>query len=139
MRLSKIEYKELLATSHCKPRDEPKAKRSKRRKISALEIKISWQLTAEPGVEILKAQPCFEIVPGFERNGKKYQPIKYTADFLIEEDGKKIVVEVKSAGVLRANKKNYTMRRKLFLRAFPELGFREIIEDDDKRIIVKDY
>jgi len=90
-------------------------------------------------VELLETQPRFEIVPGFRRNGKKYQAVHYTSDFRIIENGREIVVEVKSEGVLRANVKSYPMRRKLFLKAFPELVFREIIFMDNGERVVREY
>jgi len=113
------------------------------KKISSLEKIVQAEFRLSPDIVIISTQPAFEIVPGFTRNKRKYQSIKYTADFHIKECGKDIIVEVKSTGVLRANKKSYPMRRKLFLRFltdnFPEFIFREIIFDDRKNRTVKEY
>ena len=41
-------------------------------------------------------QPKYELQPGFEKNGVKYQPITYVADFVIvNNDGTTDVVDVK--------------------------------------------
>jgi hypothetical protein len=140
MNLTPLQLKKLLKGSHCKIRKQPKGiKQPKIAKISAIEQQVYLEFKANKNVEILELQPHFVVSPSFERNGKKYQPIRYTADFRILEDGREIIVEVKSTGVLRARRVDYPMRRKLFLRAFPDLYFREIIFDDQKRRTVKEY
>ena len=142
MILSENEYQELLKNSHCKSRGDLVLGK-KYHKISSLEEIIFTEFQFDPNVEILETQPHFEIVPGFERNGKKYQPIHYTSDFRIKEDEKEIIVEVKSKAILYVRRFDYPMRRKLFLKFitknYPEIGFREIIFDDKKQRTVIDY
>lgn len=105
---------------------------------SKRELEIYLELKYHPLVEILECHPEFILQEKFKRNGRTIRAIKYTADFFIMEDGRKIVVEVKSEGTLKANSKSYPIRRKLFLKKFPEFGFREIVFMKNDRI-VNDY
>ena len=147
MRLSQVGLDKLLKNSHCAVNaktfratlKKSKAKKQTRSKRSKLEEIVHWEFIKNKKVKLIKIQPEFELAPPFTRHGKRYRGISYTADFLIEESGQNVVVEVKSKGVLMANKKNYPMRRKLFLRAFPELLFREIIFDDNGNRKIKEY
>lgn len=142
MRFSEAEFKLFLRNSSCKIREEPSKsaqKPKKKRQISKLEELVHWEFLRDPNIEILETQPGFVVMPAFFRNGRNYQAIKYTADFRILEDGKEWIVEVKSRGVYEANKKNYPMVRKLFLKFYPELSFREIIFDDAGTRKVKEY
>ena len=101
---------------------------------SKSEGKIFVEFKLDPSIKILELQPEFILVPEFELRGKKYQAIKFTPDFRILQDEIEWIVEVKSEGTLRANSKSYSMRRKMFLRNNPELRYREIIFDRDKRV-----
>jgi len=105
---------------------------------SQSEADIYWEFKVDPEIEIVSLQPYFTLQQPFERNGKKYRAISYTADFRIKEKGEVVIVEVKSVGTLRANSKSYPMRRKLFLKNYPDLAFREILFEKGKRVI-KDY
>ena len=60
----------------------------------------------------LKLQVPFILQEGYTNaNGKKIQPIKYSADFTYEENGKLVVVDVKS----KATKTQiYLIKKKLF-------------------------
>jgi hypothetical protein len=141
MRLSQKDFDKMMAKSHCKinPQSQQVKKPPKEAKMSKIEELVYWELWEDPDVEILKTQPVFPLISEFTRGGKKYQGIKYTADFRINENGKEVVIEVKSTGVLKARRVDYPMRRKLFLRAFPELLFREIIFDDDGNREIREY
>ena len=101
---------------------------------SKSEGKIYVEFKHDPSVTILELQPEFILVPEFELRGKKYQSIKFTPDFRILQDEVEWIVEVKSEGTLKANSKSYSMRRKMFLKSNPELRYREIIFNRDKRI-----
>ncbi|AGK97382.1 DUF1064 domain-containing protein [Clostridium pasteurianum] len=62
-------------------------------------------------------QPKYELQPSFKKNGKKYQPIYYVADFLIyHNDGSLEVVDVKGMATPVAIQK-----RKEFDYHYPEL------------------
>jgi hypothetical protein len=148
MRLTEAEFNAMLKQSHCSISGKaPKKKgRVQRRKVkidghefdSRSEATIYCELKHDPEVKILELQPKFIILDGFNRGKKKFRPIAYTADFRIMEKGREIIVEVKSTGTLKANAKSYPMRKKMFLKKFPELGFREIIFNGSKRTI-RDY
>lgn len=67
-------------------------------------------------------QPKFEILPKFEKHGKKYRPITYTADFEIHHlDGSVEIVEVKGMRT-----KDYMLRMKLFNFQYRDLKFTEV-------------
>lgn len=100
---------------------------------SKSEGKIYVEFKRDPSVTILELQPFFCLLPKFKLRGKTYQSIDFTSDFRILENGVEWIVEIKSIGTLKANSKSYPMRRKLFLSSNPDLRFREIIFDRDKR------
>ena len=144
MRLSEAGFLELMKTSKCRIHGDVKSKRGKRvqsRKVrldgyefaSVKEAEIYLELKRDPDIEILKLQPKFTLLEGFKRNGRKFRPITWTADFLIKEQGRKIVVEVKSQGTKKANSKSWPMRRKLFLSKYSELEYLEIFFNGNKR------
>ena len=146
MRLTEAQAEELVKNSKCRIRGDLKPSKKGRvssRKIhfdglmfdSRIEMDVYREYKIDPDVVILETQPVFLLQAGFSRNGKKYRPISYKADFLIKEKGVEIVVEVKSEGTLRANAKSYPMRKKMFLKKFPELLFREIIFKGKRRIV----
>ncbi len=101
---------------------------------SKKEADIYFEFKHDPDIEIIGLQPKFTLIDKFQRRGKTYRAIKFTADFKIKQDGKIIIVDVKSKGTLLANSKGYPMRRKLFLLKFPDLIFKEIIFDRRKRV-----
>lgn len=81
----------------------------------------------------LRCQPKFLLAEGFYRNGKKYRPEFYIADFEYREDYKTVVEDVKG-GVLTAV---YKSKRKRFLEQNPELIFREAYLKGHKWLIVE--
>lgn len=100
---------------------------------SKLEAKIYGEYKFDPDIVILELQPQFTLLNAFKRNGKTHRNITYMPDFKITIKGVEWIIEVKSAGTLKANSKSYPIRRKLFLSKYPDLNFREIIFDGKKR------
>ena len=153
MRLSEPEFELLKKFGNVKVISEiggkPKTKKSSRVNSnktivddiefdSQIEAVIYCELRDDPNIEIIKLQPEFILQEKFKRFGKTYQPIKFTPDFHIKENGVEWIIEVKSKGTLYANSKSYPMRRKLFLKNNPGLRYREIIFDKKERIL-KEY
>ena len=69
----------------------------------------------------LRCQPKFLLAEGFYRNGKKYRPEFYIADFEYREDYQTVIEDVK--GFLT---QVYKGKRKRFLELNPDLIFREL-------------
>ena len=69
----------------------------------------------------LERQVTFELQPGYTNNqGKKIRPINYIADFVYEQEGKKIVEDTKGWRT-----KEYSIKKKLFEYKYPEYTFVE--------------
>lgn len=67
-------------------------------------------------------QPRFELQPAFEKNGVKYQPITYVADFVIvNNDGTTDVVDVKGFET-----QVFKIKRKLFEYKYPDLNLKVV-------------
>ena len=61
-------------------------------------------------IKSIVLQPKVELLPKFNKFGKKYQAITYTPDFLVEyEDGKRVYLDYKGMETQQGN-----MRRKMF-------------------------
>jgi len=61
-------------------------------------------------------QPVFVLQPAFEKNGKKYLPIKYIADFkVIYKDGTEKIVDIKGMETPQ-----FQLKAKMFEYVFPE-------------------
>lgn len=70
----------------------------------------------------LRLQPRFELQRGFTDNdGVKQRAISYVADFQYDEDGRRVVEDVKGTRT-----KEYLLKKKLFLYRYFDLTFREI-------------
>ena len=70
-------------------------------------------------------QQRFVLQPGFEKNGVKYQPITYIADFvIINNDGTTEVVDVKSSKTFKTQV--YRIKKKMFEYKYPELTIKEV-------------
>lgn len=68
-------------------------------------------------IKDFKLQPEFLLLEGFTKNGKRYRPIKYIADFkVIYPDGRVEIVDVKGVRT-----KEFQIKRKLFEYRYPEL------------------
>ena len=98
---------------------------------SQKEVVIYKDFKSDPDIEIKSLHPNFPLIDGFTRFGKKVRAASYTADFDILEKGERWIVEVKSEGT--AKMIDYQLRRKMFLNRYPELRFREIIFNGNKR------
>lgn len=61
----------------------------------------------------LSLQPQFILQDGFTHNGKKYQSVKYTADFKYTMSGDVIIEEVKGHKT-----EAYSIRKRLFLKKY---------------------
>ena len=70
----------------------------------------------------LQLQPAFVLQPCFKRSGELIQAIEYIADFMYSK-GEKIVVE----DVKGFKTPVYNLKRKLFLKKYPEYDFREVL------------
>ena len=70
-------------------------------------------------------QQRFVLQPGFKKNGVKYQPITYIADFVItNNDGTTEVVDVKSSKTFKTQV--YRIKKKMFEYKYPELTIKEV-------------
>jgi len=72
-------------------------------------------------ISSLELQPPFLLQEGFKRDGKKYRPITYIADFKYIENGKVIVEDVKGFKT-----PEYKIKKKLLLYKYGDFEFREI-------------
>lgn len=83
---------------------------------SALEAKRYKQLKLleEAGaIKNLQLQPKFRLMDSFKYGGKTIRAIDYIADFMYQEDGKRIVEDVKGMRT-----KDYIIKSKLFIRKY---------------------
>ena len=70
----------------------------------------------------IELQPKFELQPGFERNGKREQPITYKADFKVSyADGHIEIVDTKGFKT-----DVYGIKRKMLLYRYPNIEFKEV-------------
>lgn len=70
----------------------------------------------------LELQPRFELQPPFECDGIKHRKIEYVGDFAYQENGRKVVEDVKGMET-----DVYKLKKKLFLYQYGEQwDFREI-------------
>lgn len=74
----------------------------------------------------LMLQPVFTLQDAFvDRDGKTHKRITYRADFAYtDEHGRQVVEDVKSEATARD--KVYAIKKKLFLKRYPEYVFREV-------------
>lgn len=86
-----------------------------------------YEEVVKPGYtsgEIVKYewQKKYDLQPGFEHEGKKYLPVTYVADFVIQyKDGHEDVIDVKG------NIDNvFALKKKLLLFRYPDIHFRQI-------------
>jgi len=83
-----------------------------------LELKL---LEKKGIISNLILQPKFLLQESFEYKGKKERAIFYIADFEYIQNGKRIVEDVKGVKT-----DVYKLKRKLFLKKYPRVEFREI-------------
>lgn len=73
-------------------------------------------------VKKFNTQVPYELVPAYERKGKKIRAMVYKADFVVDyADGHTEVVDVKGVQT-----KEYLLKRKLLLYQHPEIDFVEV-------------
>lgn len=69
-------------------------------------------------IQGFKLQPKFVLQESFEKNGKKYRPITYKADFeVIHNDGSIEIIDVKGFVT-----KEFAIKLKLFEKRYPDLS-----------------
>lgn len=67
-------------------------------------------------IELIRLQPRYTLLDAFEKNGKKYRPIEYVADFeILYPDGTFEVIDVKGYET-----PDFKIKRKLFENKFPD-------------------
>lgn len=91
---------------------------SKKEGLHYVELK---KLEKQGKISNLELQPSFLLQDGFKRDGKKYRPITYIADFRYVENGKVIVEDVKGFKT-----PEYKIKKKLLLYKYEGFEFREI-------------
>ena len=94
---------------------------------SKLEAKRYLQLKEwekEGRITGLELQPCFELVPAFEKNGKKWRKMTYVADFQYFScaEDKCIVEDVKGSEKVLTDV--FRLKQKLFEYRYDELTIR---------------
>lgn len=67
----------------------------------------------------LRLQPVYPLQNGFNRNGKRYRPIKYKADFEYKQDNQTVVEDVKGVET-----EAFKIKKKMFLVKYPDILFR---------------
>ena len=73
-------------------------------------------------IEGFEIQPEFMLQEGFTKNGKRYRPIKYIADFKVaHNDGNIEIIDTK--GVIT---KEFAIKQKLFEAKYPDLSLKII-------------
>lgn len=81
----------------------------------------------------LELQPCFDLVPAFEKNGKKWRKMTYIADFQYFScaEGKCIVEDVKGSEKVLTDV--FRLKQKLFEYRYDELTIRIVTSKDIKK------
>ena len=54
-----------------------------------------WILQRTGQISNLQLQPKFLLQPSFKKNGKTYRKIEYIADFMYNENGINVIIDVK--------------------------------------------
>ena len=103
---------------------------------SKLEAKRYLQLKEwekEGRITGLELQPCFELVPAFEKNGKKWRKMTYVADFQYFScaEDKCIVEDVKGSEKVLTDV--FRLKQKLFEYRYDELTIRIVTSKDIKK------
>lgn len=84
----------------------------------AAELKL---LLKAGNITDLTEQPRFLLQEGFTYRGKSVRRIEYVADFMYLQDGKTVVEDVKGMQT-----DVYKIKKKLFLKKYPTIDFREV-------------
>lgn len=90
------------------------------------------ELEKEGRIKELELQPCFELVPAFEKNGKKWRRMTYVADFRYFScaDDKCIVEDVKGSEKVLTDV--FKLKQKLFEYLYHELTINIVTRKDIK-------
>lgn len=68
-------------------------------------------------------QPSYELQPSYRRHGKRVEPIRYIADFLVTySDGRQEIIDVKGHRT-----PVYQLKKKMFEYQYPELQIVEVM------------
>lgn len=95
-------------------------------------------LKFDPEIKIVSVHPRFELQEKFEINGKKNAAVNYTADFDLEVNGGRWIIEIKNT--LNIKDDAYNIRKRLFLKRYgPTLRFREVVYSGRKVKETIDY
>lgn len=79
-------------------------------------------------VKAVEVHPRFLLQPAFNRNGKRYKAMYYTADYLITyPDGRVVVEDVKGYRT-----KEFDRTVKLLLYRYPDITFRLLTKDGEE-------
>lgn len=113
-------------------------------KVVVDEIKFDSKLEAERYLQLkewekegritgLELQPCFELVPAFEKNGKKWRRMTYVADFRYFScaDDKCIVEDVKGSEKVLTDV--FKLKQKLFEYLYHGLTITIVTRKDIKK------
>lgn len=134
MRWTKEQYQEYLAKKKGTPLGKPN-RRSKynnqKTVVDGIEFDSKKEAEYYCQLKLLKKageikdiglQPRFELQPAFEKNGVKYRPITYIADFVItNNDGTTEIVDVKGVET-----QVFKIKQKLFEYMYPDLSLKVI-------------
>ena len=134
MRWTKEQYQEYLAKKKGIPLDKPN-RRSKygnqKTVVDGIEFDSKKEAEYYCQLKLLKKageikdiglQPRFELQPAFEKNGVKYRPITYIADFVItNNDGTTEIVDVKGVET-----QVFKIKQKLFEYMYPDLSLKVV-------------
>lgn len=134
MRWTEEQYQEYLAKKKGIPLDKPN-RRSKygnqKTVVDGIEFDSKKEAEYYCQLKLLKKageikdiglQPRFELQPAFEKNGVKYRPITYIADFVItNNDGTTEIVDVKGAET-----QVFKIKQKLFEYMYPDLSLKVV-------------
>lgn len=134
MRWTKEQYQEYLAKKKGIPLEKPR-RRSKynnqKTVVDGIEFDSKKEAEYYCQLKLLKKageikdiglQPRFELQPAFEKNGVKYRPITYIADFVItNNDGTTEIVDVKGVET-----QVFKIKQKLFEYMYPDLSLKVI-------------
>lgn len=117
---------------------EPQTNKYKNKKTEVDGIKFDSQLEARyykklvtlkaiGKIKELELQPLIRLQNGFDdKEGNHHRPINYKADFrVLWSDGEEEYIDTKG---YKTNV--YKIKKKLLLKKYPDMNFREITEDD---------
>lgn len=91
-------------------------------KKEAVRYMILKDMEKKGDISNLELQPAFVLQSCFKRSGELIPAIEYVADFMYSKGEKNIVEDVKGFKT-----PVYNIKRKLFLKKYPEYDFREVI------------